>query len=54
MIVDFYLIATLKSEQILNNMLKNVTKRYKITQLLSFKGFIIHVDTFSVGEKAYA
>lgn len=49
-----YLTVRNNPELITNNMLKNVTNKYKITQLLSFKGFIIHVGALSVGEISYA
>lgn len=42
------------TELILNNMLTNVTKYNQIGQLLRFTGFIIHVDSFCIGECAYA
>ena len=51
---NLYLTIRTNPELITNNMLKNVTNNKKITQLLTFRGFIIYVDSLSVGEKAYA
>ena len=51
---DLFLIVRTNPELITNNMLKNVTKNNPIKQLLTFRRFIIHVDSLGVGEKAYA
>ena len=51
---NLYLTIRTNPEFITNNMLKNVTKNNPIKQLLTFRRFIIHVDSLGVGEKAYA
>lgn len=51
---DIYLPARILPELTLSNMLTNVTKDLKITQLFMFTCFIIHVDLECIGVKAYA
>ena len=51
---NLYSAVRTNPELITNNMLKNVTKNNQIAQLLTFRRFIIHVDSLGVGEKAYA
>ncbi len=49
----FFIVHKLPGEA-LNSMLTNVTKSFKIQQLIGFTCFIIHVDANCVGERTYA
>lgn len=49
----FFIVHKLPGEA-LNSMLTNVTKSFKIQQLIGFTCFIIHVDSNCVGERTYA
>ena len=51
---DIYLPARILPELTLSNMLTNVTKDLKITQLFMFTCFIIHVGLDRIGANAYA